>query len=116
MDHLLEEDLLNCCYEVVRTTRDSRRQLTANRSADQHMHSNKPVLWFQQMYIMDPLIVEDLLKCCFGLFITMRDSWQLIDQLINTCTAINRFFSFSRYIYNGPLDGGGTFELLLRTG
>jgi hypothetical protein len=43
---------------------------------------------------MDPVVVEELVNsCCQAASSTTRDSWQLINQLINSCPAVNRFFA-----------------------
>jgi hypothetical protein len=43
---------------------------------------------------MDPVVVEELVKsCCQAASSTTRDSWQLINQLISSCPAVNRFFA-----------------------
>jgi hypothetical protein len=42
---------------------------------------------------MDPVVVEELVNSCCQAASTTRDSWQLINQLINSCPAVNRFFA-----------------------
>ncbi len=42
---------------------------------------------------MDPVLVEDLVNSCCQAASTTRDSWQLINQLISSCPAVNQFFA-----------------------
>jgi hypothetical protein len=42
---------------------------------------------------MDLAVVEELVNSCCQAASATRDSWLLINQLINSCPAVNRFFA-----------------------